>query len=192
MFSHHGHGQNGSVAAWQAEASFPYSFFCIVCADNVVPLQHIYKHRDVVCSHYLLDEYKLSSRSDKLEVVLRLWCAVGGGEGVFEEAWIHFLGLGKKFTQTTWLKSTGTSWVVALRLQVWDQDGSSGSSWSLWGRVRASLLFQLLGVAGRPGHSLAGGCITFFSASVFPWPSSRHASFSVSYKDTCLWISGPL
>lgn len=37
-----------------------------------------------------------------------------------------------------------------------------------------------------PSWSLAGGCITFFSASVFPWPSSRHASFSVSYKDTCL------
>lgn len=61
----------------------------------------------------------MSSRSDKLVVVLRLRCgAVGAGEAGFEEAWIHFLGLGKKFTQTTWLKSTGTYSVIVLRLQV--------------------------------------------------------------------------
>ena len=97
----------------------------------------------------------MSSRSDKLVVVLRLRCgAVGAGEAGFEEAWIHFLGLGKKFTQTTWLKSTGTYSVIVLRLQVWDQGvGSAGSSWSLWGRVCSLLLSQLLGVAGHPGHS---------------------------------------
>lgn len=62
----------GQLLPGRLKPPSPIHSSALYIADNVVPVQHIYKHRGIFCSHYLLEEYKLSSRSEKLEVVLRL------------------------------------------------------------------------------------------------------------------------
>ena len=63
-------------------------------------------------------------------------------------------------------------------------------SWTLWGRIYSILLSRSVVAASSPWCSLAYGCITPISTSVFTPPSFLRASVfsSVSYKEKWHWI----